>query len=62
VHHEAPSAKPEFVDGKPAGFQVVLKKRIGLHKPMHDGIEIALRFMQTFRQSVVDISWTIISL
>jgi len=26
VHSEGPSAKPEFVDGKPAGSQVVLKK------------------------------------
>jgi hypothetical protein len=26
VHYEGPSVKPEFVDGKPAGFQVVLKE------------------------------------
>ena len=26
MHYEGPSAKPEFVDGKPAGSQGVLKK------------------------------------
>ena len=62
VRYEGSRAKPEFVDGKPVASQVVLEKRIGLHKPVHDGNERTLRFKQTFRQSVFDISWTSISL